>query len=139
MATNLVKDTIKVIEQIKERGYITEREVLLLRNRVQKGMDEANISYSHTDFLISEKQKLKGLKWLRNLYKTPKGKECKNNPFGYREQRIIDANDCEIKCYLTGFYNIGKLGNFYVPMYRYEYDGCHFDYYVACGECIIIS
>lgn len=31
MATNLVKDTIKVIEQIKQRGYITEREVLLLQ------------------------------------------------------------------------------------------------------------
>ena len=135
METSLVKDTIRLIERIKEDKYITEKEVALLKNRLNRGIDEANI----VDVRITEVQKLKGLKWLRNLYKTPKGKECKNNPFGYREQRIIEANDCEIKCYLTGFYNIGKLGNFYVPIYRYEYDGCHFDYYVVCGECIIIS
>lgn len=139
MATNLVKDTIKVIERIKQRGYITEREILLLKKRAQKGIDEANISYLHTDFLISEEQKLKGLKWLRNLYKTPKGKERKNSPFGYCEQRILDADDCEIRCYITRFHNIGKLGDFYVPVYRYEYNEYHFDYYVMCGECIIIA
>ena len=135
MATNLVKDTIRLIERIKEDKYITEKEVALLKGRLNRGIEEANI----TDARITEAQKLKGLKWLRNLYKAPKGKERKNNPFGYREQRILNANDCEIKCYLAGFYNIGKLGNFYIPVYRYEYDGCHFDYYAACGECIIIS
>ena len=139
MATNLVKDTIKVIEQIKERGYITEREITLFKNRAQKGIDEANIGHLKNDFLISEEQKLKCLKWMRNLYKTPKGDERKNNPFGYREQRILNANDCEIKCYLTGFYNIGKLGDFYIPVYRYEYNEYYFDCYVACGECIIIG
>lgn len=135
MATNLVKDTIRRVKLIKKYNYITEKEVALLKGRLNRGIEEANI----TDVRITEVQKLKGLKWLRNLYKTPKGKERKSNPFGYREQRILNANDCEIKCYLTGFYNIGKLGYFYVPVYRYEYDGCHFDYYVACGECIIIS
>lgn len=139
MATNLVKDTIKVIEQIKQRGYITEREVLLLKNRAGRGIDEANISYLHTDFLISEEQKMKGLKWLRNLYKTPKGKERKNNPFGYREERILDALDSEIKCYIVGFYNIGGYTDFYVPIYRYEHNENHFDYYVSCGECIIVG
>lgn len=136
MATNLVKDTIKVIEQIEQRGYITEREVLLLKNRFGRGVKEANIE----DIIrISEEQKLKGLKWLRNIYKTPKGKERKNNPFGYREQRILDAPDHEIKCYIIGFYNIGGYIDFYVPIYRYEHDEYHFDYYVACGECIIIG
>lgn len=136
MATNLVKDTIKVIEQIKQRGYITEREVLLLKHRFERGIKEANIE----DIIrISEEQKLKGLKWLRNLYKTPKGKERKNNPFGYREQRILDAPDRQIKCYITGFHNIGVYMNFYVPIYRYEHDGYHFDYYVSCGKCIIIA
>lgn len=34
---------------------------------------------------VTGEQSAKGFKWLYNLYKTPIGKERKNNPFGYRE------------------------------------------------------
>lgn len=139
MATNLVKDTIKVIEQIKERGYITEREIALLKNRAQKGIDKANIGYLKNDFLISEEQKLKGLKWLRNLYKTVKGDERKNNPFGYREQQILDAPNDEIRIYITGFYDIGKLAPFFRPVYCCVYGEYSFVYYAVGKECIIIG
>ena len=44
-------------------------------------------------YSITPAQTTKGLDWLFNLRFTMRGKERKNNPFGYREQSILDDFD----------------------------------------------
>ena len=52
------------------------------------------------------------LEWLLNKWKTPKGAERKNNPFGYREQNVLE--DENAKAYFNGFYD---AGNYYVTFF----------------------
>lgn len=53
-----------------------------------------------------------------NLYKTPTGKERKNNPFGYREMNILDNYKGE-RFQFVGFYDAGNgwFRNF-LPIYQ---------------------
>lgn len=85
-------ETSQIIENVLSNGVITERGVLLLKKRANNGDNEAANFYPSCDIEIevTEEQSAKGYKWLMNLYKTPTGKERKNNPFGYREMNILD-------------------------------------------------
>ena len=71
--------TEKVIEEIKRNGFITERQINLLKNRANRGefIDFYDLQYTH----ITPEHTEKGIKYLLNLYKTPTGKIRKNNPF----------------------------------------------------------
>ncbi len=61
-----------------------------------------------------------------NLYKTPTGKERKNNPFGYREKNILDNYKGE-RFQFVGFYNNGnRWRDYYIPIYSL----CGMEYYV---------
>ena len=53
-------------------------------------------------YSITPAQTTKGLDWLFNLRFTMRGKERKNNPFGYREQSILDDFD---RFELSGLYD----------------------------------
>ena len=53
-------------------------------------------------YSITPAQTTKGLDWLFNLRFTARGKERKNNPFGYREQSILDDFD---RFELSGLYD----------------------------------
>ena len=53
-------------------------------------------------YSITPEQTTKGLDWLFNLRFTARGKERKNNPFGYREQSILDDFD---RFELSGLYD----------------------------------
>lgn len=88
---------------------ITEREVLLLKKRANNGDNEAANFYPgcDTEIEVTEEQSAKGFAWLMNLYKTPTGKERKNNPFGYREMNILDNYKGE-RFQFVGFYNDGN-------------------------------
>ena len=98
--------TIDLIKSIEEKGIITEREILLLKRRANNGDRDAANFYPGCDRIIevTDEQSEKGFKWLYNLYKTPTGKERKNNPFGYREMDILDNYNGE-RLTFVGFYN----------------------------------
>lgn len=102
-------ETSQIIENVLTNGAITEREVLLLKKRANNGDNEAANFYPGCDIEIevTEEQSAKGYKWLMNLYKTPTGKERKNNPFGYREMNILDNYKGE-RFQFVGFYNDGN-------------------------------
>ena len=53
-------------------------------------------------YSITPAQTTKGFDWLFNLRFTARGKERKNNPFGYREQSILDDFD---RFELAGLYD----------------------------------
>ena len=80
-------------------------------------------------YSITPEQTTKGLDWLFNLRFTMRGKERKNNPFGYREQSILDDFD---RFELSGLYDdsdgYNGFHNF-KPIYKViASDGESFDY-----------
>lgn len=100
-------ETSQIIENVLANGVITEREVLLLKKRANNGDNEAANFYPgcDTEIEVTPEQSAKGYKWLMNLYKTPTGKERKNNPCGYRE---IDWRGTPLYPVETGYYFLQK-------------------------------
>lgn len=130
-------ETSQIIENIWANRVITEREVLLLKKRANNDDNEAANFYPGCDIEIevTEEQSAKGYKWLMNLYKTPTGKERKNNPFGYREMNILDNYKGE-RFQFVGFYNDGnRWHDYYTPIYSL----CGMEYYVNSEGIQIIG
>lgn len=121
-------ETSQIIENVLSNGVITEREILLLKKRANNGDKEAANFYPGCDIEIelTDEQSVKGYKWLMNLYKTPKGKERENNPFGYQEMNILDNYKGE-RFQFVGFYNNeNRCYDDYIPIYSL----CSMEYYV---------
>ena len=132
-----------------EKGYLTEREVLLLKNRLN-GVNKAEFSHSDIPFPddgrgfdLTPQQVEKGRYWLINQWRTPKGKTRKNNPFGYREIHVLE-NFETIRLiqfvnranYVQSQYGIKA----YQPYYRVvASDGSTFEYLVWGGQCEILG
>ena len=131
-----------------EKGYLTEREVLLIKNRLNK-MDSSDSVHDVPfpedggGFTLTPEQVEKGRYWLFNKWKTPTGRERKNNPFGYREQNVLE-NFETIK--LIDFvdranYTQHQYGiRAYQPYYQViGSDGSGFQYLVWGGKCEILG
>ena len=92
---------------------------------------------SHFGLALTDEQERKALAWLNNQWKTSTGKERKNNPFGYREEKILEnATDVTF----VQFHNAGnRYVDYFIPVYRvYSNDGS-FEYYVQGGEVSIVG
>jgi hypothetical protein len=125
---------------------ITEREILLMKRRLNNKADLKEVQ-KFNDLLndgeeirVTASQAQKGFNWLFNLYKTPRGIQRKNNPFGYREEEALDAG----LDYFTfdGFYDAGNQWvTWNTPIYTYYGKGesGSFQYYVAQGKINIIG
>lgn len=145
-----VKDGCKVYDakestedmwaRICEADEITEREINLLNRRLNaEGRDtlDYGLRKNNYDLALTDEQERKALAWLNNQWKTSTGKERKNNPFGYREEQILDnATDVTF----VEFYNAGnRYVDYFIPVYRvYSNDGS-FEYYVQGGEVNIVG
>lgn len=125
--------TSEIIANIEKNGFITEKEINLLKRRANAGDKEAANFWPCVP--VTYEQSLKAFNWLMNQYKTPRGVERKNNPFGYREMQIIDTWNCETdRATFQGFYDAGSYGfHNYVPCY--EFGGM--EYYVCGGIQIV--
>ena len=59
-----------IFEQIKTRGYMTEREMLLLKSRSNKAQKDLFQYDEFSEYIpLSEEWANKGLKWLKSLLK----------------------------------------------------------------------
>ena len=132
-----MKATKAIINEILLKGEITEKEILLLKKRANHGDKEAAMFYPSydTEILVSEEQSKKGYAWLWNLYKSPTGKERKNNPFGWREINILEKSANE-RFTFVGFYN---AGNRYVDSYTPIYNLGGMEYYVSSKGIEIVG
>lgn len=124
----------KLIAKLKSTGKVSEKEVNLIKRRLNDGKlehsDIDEVLYDVGVELTQEQQK-KALKWLTNLYKTPTGKARKNNPLGTREVLAIE----NVKTmYLQDMHNIGFWGSNYVPVYYVVGKDNSFEYYVQGGK-----
>jgi hypothetical protein len=123
-------------ETIAAAGVITERQIITIKSRANRGADVWEI-FNNGNLRITQEQTKKGLSWLLNQWKTPRGIERKNNPFGYREQEIINNFD---RFALVDFYNVGRYFPFFVPVYRViSRSGSSFEYYYNAGRISIIG
>ena len=119
---------MKVYDRIRERGTITEREILLVKNRLNKWV-YVDI-FNNDPLQITPEQTKKGYDWLWNLYMTPKGKVRKRNPFKSREISILRSFK---KFELIRFRNCGNNWvDWYMPVYRvWSKHDHYFDYVVT--------
>ena len=106
-----------IFEQIKTRGYMTEREMLLLKSRSNKAQKDL-LPYDEFEHIpMSEEWANKGLQWLKSLLKK-NGEPKAGQSLGFREIEIIKtatASDFTFVC----FYDAGNsFYHYYIPVYN---------------------
>lgn len=125
------KITKKYLSIIKSKT-IRESEIISLRSFLRKHPEEQNDIFSALNesegLTLSASQNAKGIAFLLGAWKTPRGIERKNNPFGYREQEILE-NFTHFT--LTAFYNNSKYGGdaSWLPLYECHSHDRSFEYY----------
>lgn len=130
---------MRTYEEIAASGTITEQEIRTIRGRMNAGRfsrQDYDILFAGGMLELTEEQTAKGLAWLLNLWKSPTGKERKNNPFGYREQEYLtEYQKSGERAALVDFYDAGRYGfKNMIPVYNYG-----FEYYANGGSVSIIG
>ena len=130
-----MKATETIIAEIAERGYITEKEISLLKCRSNReGRDVINYELLDEAVPVTAEQGAKGLLWLKKLLKR-NGEPREGQNLGWREIDIIKnatENDFTFAC----LYDCGnkQFSNF-VPVYR-----CGaMEYYVLGGKISVVG
>ena len=124
-----------IIEQIKTRGYMTEREMLLLKSRSNKAQKDLFQYDEFSEYVpLSEEWANKGLHWLKSLIKK-NGEPKAGQNLGYREIEIIKtatASDFTFVC----FHDAGNRFYYnYLPVYNVG----GMDYFVYGGKINVIG
>ena len=109
-----------IFEEIKSRGYMTEKEMLLLKsrsNKAQKDLFDYDIDTDGYGIPLVEEWANKSLLWLKSLLKN-NGEPKADQNLGYREIEIIKTakpSDFTFVC----FYDNGNgWHRNYVPVYN---------------------
>jgi len=132
----------KKYSAILDRGTIEEGEIISLC-KILNGYSKTTMTAEEKEGIerriwdnhvnISESQTEKGFNFLMNKWKTPRGIERKNNPFGYREEEALKNfshftldgfyNNSTVYAQDSGFHN-------YLPLYSvHSKNGYGFQYY----------
>ena len=124
-----------IFEQIKMRGYMEEREMLLLKSRSNKAKKDLFQYNEFSDYIpLSEEWANKGIQWLKSLLKR-NGEPKVGQNLGYREIEIIKnatPKDFSFVC----FHDTGnKFYYNYVPVYNVA----GMDYFVYGGKINVIG
>jgi hypothetical protein len=111
----------ELVATIKEQGFATEKQILLLKNRMNKSKEnEKEISNLIADILpikLTNVQMVKGVLWLYGKNIKKNGEFRKNSSNRYRELHIL--NNAK-EAYLSYFYPNGEQ-IFYILYTRLEY------------------
>ena len=124
-----------IFENIRERGYMTEKEMLLLKSRSNKAQKDLFQYDEFSDYIsLSEEFANKGLKWLKSLLKK-NGEPKAGQNLGNRAIEIIKnatASDITFVC----FYDNGNgwYRNF-VPIYNVA----GMEYRVESGKIVVVG
>lgn len=124
-----------IFENIRERGYMEEREMLLLKSRSNKAQKDL---FQYDEFneyiLLSEEWANKGLRWLKSLLKK-NGEPKAGQNLGEREIEIIKTATASDFTFVY-FYDAGNsFYHYYVPVYNVA----GMDYYVSGGTIKVIG
>ena len=121
-----------IFEQIKTRGYMTEREMLLLKSRSNKAQKDLFLYDEFSDYIpISEEWANKGLQWLKSLLKK-NGEPKAGQNLGNREIEIIKSATPEDFTFVC-FYDAGNWNRYYIPVYNVA----GMEYRVEAGRIVV--
>lgn len=133
---------VSPFKNIMETNTITEKEINLIKLRMNNDKVDED-TQEVIDYIwdnspqLTPDQNKKGIDFLRNLWKSPTGKERTNNPFGYREQDALETFEY---FELRGFYDAGNRYNkFYVPLYTCVGADSSFEYAFYGGKVNILG
>jgi len=130
-----VMNNTELVNTIKAQGYVTEKQLLLLKSRMNRNKEnEQEISDLTANIMpikLTAEQTAKGREWLLR-------KNLKNNGEFRKNATLSDYEISVLKnakeAYLSDFYNLGDRIANNVPIYRYENENDAFDYYVQGGD-----
>ena len=129
-----MKTNESIIAEVAERGYITEKEINLLKCRSNReGRDVINYELISDAVPVTPEQGAKALLWLKRLLKR-NGEPREGQNLGWREIDIIKSateNDFSFVC----LYDCGNRSSNFVPVYR-----CGaMEYYVLGGKINVVG
>ena len=124
-----------IFENIHDRGYMTEKEMLLLKKRSNAAQYDLFNYDSFSEYIpLSEDWANKGLQWLKSLLKK-NGEPKAGQNLGFREIEIIKtatASDFTFVC----FYDAGnRFYHNYLPVYNVA----GMEYYVSGGFIQVVG
>ena len=123
-----------IFENIHERGYMTEKEMLLLKSRSNKAQKDLFHYDEFSDYIpISEEWANKGLQWLKSLLKK-NGEPKAGQNLGYREIEIIKSATPEDFTFVC-FYDAGNWNRYYIPVYNVA----GMEYRVEAGRIVVMG
>jgi len=129
--------SIQLVAGIVAAGIVTEKEINLICRRMNAGEKIDLSEIWDNPVKVTDTQAAKGHAWLMNLYKSPTGRERANNPYGYREEQILE-NFTGVE--FAGTYDAGNVRHsFHVPLYNCCGNGSCFQYYVSGGKIQIVG
>ena len=124
-----------IFENIHERGYMTEREMLLLKSRSNKAKKDIFQYDEFSDYIpLSEEWANKGIQWLKSLLKK-NGEPKAGQNLGNREIEIIKtatASDFTFVCFYDN-------GNGWYRNYVPVYNAAGMEYYVNGGFIQVVG
>ena len=126
---------ITIFENINERGYMNEKEMLLLKKRSNAAQHDLFNYDSFSEYIpLSEEWANKGLQWLKSLLKK-NGEPKAGQNLGYREIEIIKtAKPSEFS--FVCFYDAGnRFYHNYLPVYNVA----GMEYFVSGGNIKVIG
>ena len=124
-----------IFENIRVRGYMTEKEMLLLKSRSNKAQKDLFQYDEFNEYIpLSEEWANKGIKWLKSLLKK-NGEPKAGQSLGYREIEIIKtAKPSEFS--FVCFYDAGnRFYHNYLPVYNVA----GMEYRVEAGRIVVIG
>ena len=121
-----------IFENIHERGYMTEREMLLLKSRSNKAQKDLFLYDEFNEYIpLSEEWSNKGLQWLKSLLKK-NGEPKAGQSLGDREIEIIKTAKPEDFSFVC-FYDAGNWNRYYIPVYNVA----GMEYRVEAGRIVV--
>ena len=121
-----------IFENIHERGYMEEREMLLLKSRSNKAQKDQFLYDEFNEYIpLSEEWSNKGLQWLKSLLKK-NGEPKAGQNLGDREIEIIKTAKPEDFSFVC-FYDAGNWNRYYIPVYNVA----GMEYRVEAGQIVV--
>ena len=121
-----------IFENIHERGYMTEKEMLLLKSRSNKAQKDLFQYDEFSEYIpLSDEWSNKGLQWLKSLLKK-NGEPKAGQNLGFREIEIIKTATPEDFTFVC-FYDAGNWNRYYIPVYNVA----GMEYRVEAGRIVV--
>ena len=121
-----------IFENIHERGYMTEKEMLLLKSRSNKAQKDLFQYDEFSEYIpLSEEWANKGIQWLKSLLKK-NGEPKAGQNLGEREIEIIKSATPEDFTFVC-FYDAGNWNRYYIPVYNVA----GMEYRVEAGRIVV--